>query len=64
MALLSVLGDAAIDESRCGSHLFARSSIAPPASTVVKRNSDHKDDPPPRLPVIVKDSNRRYRKGA
>ena len=62
-ALLSVLGDAAIDEEPCGS---GRSIDALQLvrnrhrQTVVKRNSDHKDDPPPRLPVIVKDSNRRY----
>jgi hypothetical protein len=31
---------------------------------VPRDERDHKDDPPSRLPVIVKDSNRRYRKGA
>ena len=62
MALLSVLGDAAIDEER--SQANSARSDSRHRQTVVKRNSDHKDDPPPRLPVIVKDSNRRYRKGA
>ena len=77
-ALLSVLGDAAIDEeplwktfcSTCirkpiaAARLTAARSDSRHRQTVVKRNSDHKDDPPRRLPVIVKDSNRRYRKGA
>ena len=78
-ALLSVLGDAAIDEeplwktfcSTCIRKPIAAARLSAAArsdsrhrQTVVKRNSDHKDDPPPRLPVIVKDSNRRYRKGA
>jgi hypothetical protein len=70
MALLSVLGDAAIDEEplwilfNVHSQANSARSDSRHRQTVVKRNSDHKDDPPPRLPVIVKDSNRRYRKGA